>query len=110
MAVITKTLIDSKIMEAAQTTQYTAVLCKAIIDKFTATNYGTANATISVNLIPVGGTAGNDNLIIDARVIAPGETYTFPALVGHGLEAGDFISTAGTATSLTIRCQGREIT
>lgn len=110
MSVSAKTLIPSKQMEAAQTTQYTATNCKAIIDKFTATNTSAANAVISVNLVASGGSAGTTNLVVDSRAIAPDETYTFPELVGQVLESGAFISTAGTATSLTIRASGREIT
>jgi hypothetical protein len=50
-------------------------------------------------------------LIVDARSIAPDETYTFPELVGQALEQSGFISTiASAATSLTIRASGREIT
>lgn len=110
MSVTPKTLVGSKQMEAAQTTQYTANNCKAIIDKFTATNTSGANALISVNLVSSGGAAGTDNLIVDNRAIAPDETYTFPELVGQVLDSGSFISTSGTATSLTIRASGREIT
>ena len=67
--------------------------------------------TISVNLVNFGGSAAASNLVIDARTIAPDETYTCPELVGQVLEAGQFISTlASAATSLTIRCSGREIT
>jgi hypothetical protein len=110
MPVTVKPLINAKQMEAAQTTQYTATNCTAIIDKFTATNTSTANALISVNLVTSGSTAGPTNLIVDSRSIAPDETYTFPELVGQVLAAGGFISTTGTATSLTIRASGREIT
>ena len=97
-------------MEAAVTTQYTATNCTAIIDKFTATNTTASNALINVNLISVGGVSGATNLIVDNRAIAPDETYTFPELVGQVLAPGGFISTSGTATSLTIRASGREIT
>jgi len=110
MTVVAKPLIDAKQMEAAQTTQYTAVNCTTIIDKFTATNTNTTNALISVNLVTNGGSAGTTNLVVDTRSIAPDETYTFPELVGQVLAAGGFISTTGTATSLTIRASGREIT
>ena len=111
MSVLVKTLVAAKQAENVQTTQYTAVNCKAIIDKFTATNTNTANVTISVNLVTNGGTAGVTNLIVDSRSIAPDETYTFPELVGQVLESGGFISTiASAATSLTIRASGREIT
>jgi hypothetical protein len=111
MAVTPKVLIPPKQAENAQTAQYTATAVKAIIDKFTVTNTSAGNETISINLVTSGGTAGAANLIIDTRTIAPDETYTCPELVGHVLEAGGFISTlASAATSLTIRCSGREIT
>lgn len=111
MAVTVKTLIPAKEAEDTQVSQYTAINCRAIIDKFTATNTSGSNATLSVNLIPNAGTAGDDNLIIDAKSIAPGETYTFPELSGQVLENGTFISTlASAAASLTIRASGREIT
>ena len=111
MTVTVKTIIPAKQAENAQTTQYTATNCKTIIDKFTATNTSAVNVTISVNLVPSGGAAGVDNLIVDSRAIAPDEAYTFPELVGQVLEPGGFISTiASAATSLTIRASGREIT
>jgi len=111
MSVTVKTLIPAKQAENVQTTQYTAVNCKAIIDKFTATNTSAGNVTISVNLVSSGGAAGVSNLIVDTRAIAPDETYTFPELVGQVLESDGFISTvASAATSLTIRASGREIT
>ena len=110
MSVLVKTLIASKQAENVQTTQYTAVNCKTIIDKFTATNTSGANALISVHLVSSGGSAGPTNLVVDSRAIAPDETYTFPELVGQILASGGFISTTGTATALTIRASGREIT
>lgn len=110
MTVTAKPLIGSKEMEAAQTTQYTAVNCTSIIDKFTATNTSASNAVISVNLVSSGGSAGASNLVVDTRAIAPNETYTFPELVGQVLANGGFISTTGTASALTIRSSGREIT
>jgi hypothetical protein len=111
MSVTIKVLIPAKQAENAQTTQYTAVNCKAIIDKFTVTNTSAGNVTISVNLVTSGGSPGANNLIMDTRSIAPDETYTCPELVGQALETGGFISTiASAATSLTIRASGREIT
>jgi hypothetical protein len=111
MTVSIKVLIPAKIAEAAQTTQYTAVGVSAIIDKFTATNYSAAAATLSVNLVTAADTAGNQNLITKTKTLQPAETYTFPELVGHVLAPSGFISTiAGTATSINIRASGREVT
>ena len=110
MAVSTKVLIPAKTAENAQTTQYVATNVTTIIDKFTATNYNTAAATISVNLVTVLGSAGNDNLIVKTKTLQPAETYTFPELVGQVLASGGFISTiAGTASTINIRASGREI-
>lgn len=111
MAVTVKVLIPAKQAENSQTTQYTAVNVRAIIDKFTVTNTSGSNVTFSCNLVTSGGSAGAANLIVDARSLVPDETYTSPELVGHAIESGGFISTiASAATSLTIRASGREIT
>ena len=111
MAVTVKNLIPRKQAENSQTTQYTASNCKTIIDKFTVTNTSASNVTLSVNLVASGGSAGDSNLVLKAKSIAPSETYTCPELVGQTLESGGFISTiAGAATSLTISASGREIT
>jgi hypothetical protein len=111
MTVTVKVLIPAKTAENSQTTQYTANGVTTIIDKFTATNYNTAAATISVNLVTAAGSAGNDNLIVKTKSLQAGETYTFPELVGQVLSPGAFISTiAGTASAINIRASGREVT
>jgi len=111
MAVTAKVLIASKIAESSQTTQYTATGVTTIIDKFTATNYSAAAATLSVNLVTSADTAGNQNLVVKTKTLQAGETYTFPEIVGQILAASGFISTiAGTATAISIRASGREIT
>ena len=111
MTVYVKTLVEAKTVESSQTTQYTATGVTTIIDKFTATNYSAAVATISVNLVASGGSAGNNNLITKTRSLQPSEVYTFPELVGQVLSNGDFISTiAGTASAINMRVSGREVT
>lgn len=111
MTITVKVLIPAKTAEATQTTQYTASGVTTIIDKITATNYNTAVATISVNLVTSADTAGNQNLIVKTKTLQPAETYTFPELVGQVLMAGGFISTiAGTASAINIRASGREVT
>ena len=110
MAVTLKVLVPPKQLENAQTAQYTATNVRAIIDKATITNTSANNVTLSVNLVTVSGSAGASNLIIDNRTIVPDECYLCPELVGQVLEAGGFISTiAGTASALTMRVSGREV-
>ena len=108
MAVSISNIIPAKTAENVQTTQYTSSGVQTIIDKFTATNYNASAATISVNLVASGGSTGNDNLIVKTKTLQPGESYTFPELVGHVLPSGGFISTiAGTASAINIRASGR---
>jgi hypothetical protein len=110
MAVTAKVLVAPKQLENAQTAQYTATSVRAIIDKATITNTSAGNVTVSVNLVTVSGSASASNLIIDNRTIVVDETYLCPELVGQVLDAGGFISTiAGSATSLTMRVSGREV-
>jgi hypothetical protein len=111
MAVTVTVLIPAKTAEAAQTTQYTSTGVTTIIDKFTATNYSAAAATISVNLVTAAGSAGNDNLIVKTKTLQAGETYTFPEIVGQVLSPSAFISTiAGTASAINMRASGRQVT
>jgi len=110
MTVTVKVLVPAKIVEATQTTQYTATNVTTIIDKFTATNYSATAATLSVNLVTNADTAGNQNLIVKTKTLQPAETYTFPELVGQVLSTSGFISTiAGTASAINMRVSGREI-
>jgi hypothetical protein len=111
MAVTVTVLIPAKTAEASQTTQYTSTGVTTIIDKFTATNYSAAAATISVNLVTAAGSAGNDNLIVKTKTLQANETYTFPEIVGQVLAPSGFISTiAGTGSAINIRASGRQVT
>ncbi len=111
MTTTKKVFVESKYAENSEATQYGADNCTAEIDKFTATNVTGLNATITVRIVPSGGSAGASNAITLTKTIAPGYPWTFPELVGHVLAPGDFISTiAGTASAIVIRAAGREYT
>lgn len=110
MTIVVSAIIPAKTAENTQTTQYTSTGVYTIIDKFTATNYSASPATISVNLVTSGGSAGNDNLITKTKTLLASEVYTFPELVGQVLNPGDFISTiAGTSSAINIRASGRVV-
>lgn len=106
MTTTPKVLIASKTAETVETTQYTATNCKATIDKFTATNTGGVNATLTVHLVTSGGSAATGHTI--SKTIAPGDSWPFPNVVGHNLESGDFISTVASAGTISMRVSGRE--
>jgi hypothetical protein len=111
MTVTVKNIIPRIQITNSQTSQYVATNCKTVIDKFTVTNTSGAAVTISVNLVPNGGSALASNCVLYLKNIQPSETYNCPELVGQSLEPGGFISTiAGAATALTASATGREIT
>ena len=110
MPIIATNIIPAKNMENAQTTQYVATGVTTIIDKFTATNFSSSMVNVSVNLAAVSEATGNSNLIVKTRTLQPGETYTFPEIVGHTLPSGGFVSTLASASSaVNLRASGREI-
>jgi len=111
MPIIATNIIPAKNMENTQTTQYVAPnSTTTIIDKFTATNFSSGMVDVSVNLGAVSEAAGNSNLIVKTRTLQPGETYTFPEIVGHTLPSGGYVSTlASAAAAVNLRASGREI-
>jgi hypothetical protein len=111
MTTTPKVLIQPKLAEVTETVQYPTTPADAVktaIDKFTATNTGGANATLTVHLVPSGGAAGAANAF--TKTIAPGASWPFPELVGHVLEAGDAISTIASVATVSIRASGRQFT
>jgi len=111
MPIIATNIIPAKNMENTQTVQYAAPSgTTTIIDKFTATNFSSGMVNVSVNLAAVSEATGNSNLIVKTRTLQPGETYTFPEIVGHTLPSGGFVSTlASAAAAVNLRASGREI-
>lgn len=113
MTTTPKTLFQSKFAEAAEAKQYPLTQADSVrtaIDKFTAHNVSAGNVTLTVRLVAADGAAGAANAIV-RKTIAPNATYTFPELVGHNIEPGDFVSTlCDTADALVIRASGRQYT
>lgn len=111
MSVTAKSLFAPNQAPNANTTQYIATGVRCILDKFTGTNTTAGAVSLTVFLVPSAGAAGVTNTIVSARSLAAGECYTFPEIVGHVLNAGDFLVTlASAAASITVRGSGREVT
>lgn len=112
MSVVAKSLFAPLQLPAGNTVLYTATGVRCIIDKFTGSNTTAGAVTITVFLVPNAGAASVTNTIVPATFsLAAGQCYTFPEIVGHVLNAGDSIVAApGTATALTMRGSGREVT
>ena len=111
MTVTAKTLVEATQAPAVDTTIYTApASTRTIIDKFTGTNVTAGVVPLTVNIVAAAGAAGAANVISQTKNIAAGDAYTFPEIVGHVLNAGDFISVkAGAGASINVRASGREV-
>ena len=110
MTVTAKTLVETVAMAATDTTYYIApVGTRTYIDKLTATNTSAAPVTVNVNLVPAAGSAATANLVTTTQAIAANGVYTFPEIVGHVLNAGDFLSVKPSATGVNLRASGREM-
>lgn len=99
-------------IEDTNTIQYTCPsdVSIAVITKFTVTNTSANVIDFSCHLVENGDSIGDQNLIVDARPIAPGETWNAVPLVGQKIETAGVISTlASAATSLTISACGYEV-
>lgn len=111
MTVTAKTLIQSKQASNSATTEYTApTSTKAVIHRFTATNTTAGAITLTIHIVPSGSAVGASNMVLSALSIAANTTTDITQIQDHVLDAGDSIAVlASAATSITIRCSGREI-
>ena len=81
------------------------------IDKATATNHVAATHTVTVYLVPSGGSAGGTNVAVQAKPVAAAATDLLPEVVGKFLGPGDMIyAFADAAASVNIGINGRELT
>lgn len=115
MSVVAKPLIGSKYAANTTTVEYvcgqngTGALY-TIIDKFTATNHTGGAVTISVWLVPSPETRSTAHLLIDAKSVAAGTDISLDQLKNHILKTDDSIDVlASAASSIIIRCSGREV-
>lgn len=112
-------IVTAKVLAEAQfgvtspvTALYTApAATRTIVDKMTATNIDASTArTVTVNIVPSGGSAGSDNTITSVLSIAANTAVDLTEIKNHILAAGDAIwVTAGTANKIVVRLSGREI-
>ena len=82
---------------------------RTILDKVTAYNSDVLALLVSFNLVPNGGAVGAANMVV-SKSIAAGDTYTFPEVVGHVIEAGGALyGIAASASKVVVRVSGREV-
>lgn len=111
MSVQAKCLVQGRLAPDTATSVYVATGKRTIIDKFSATNIDGSSRTLTVHLVPAGGTAGDDNVITKDISIASKASVDLPEIKSHTLNPGDFIAVAASvADKISIRASGREVT
>lgn len=92
------------------TTLYTVPAnTQGIIKYIKICNTTTNDATITLSLVPSGGSAGSTNRLINADTLRANETKAIDT--GEVLNAGDFISALqGTSGAITLHISGIEVT
>lgn len=105
-----KRLVDGSQLTASAATYYTTPAnTLSTIAAMSVTNTTATARTVTVYLVPSGGSAGVTNCVCSARTVAPGETFNVPGAIGQTLAAGGFISAlADSATALTLVASGYE--
>ncbi len=80
------------------------------LDKVLVSNTGTASATVTLNVVPSGGSAGTLNATTNAQAVLPGQSWSSPNEVGLVLNPGDILVGAASAVStLVIFAAGTQI-
>jgi len=113
MTVTVKTLVAGTQLTAAASTYYLAPAnTKAIIQNATILNTASSNAqTATVHVVDTGATETSSNMVINARVIGPLETYKCPELIGKTISAtGTIRGLASSTSTFSFHVSGVEVT
>lgn len=110
MAQTPTVLVTPQLVANSTTTYYTGSNIKTRIDKATITNVNAAARTVTIYVVPSGGSAGDSTMIVKARSIAPSETWNVTDLIGHIMPADAILQLAASnASSLTLYVTGTTI-
>lgn len=102
---------SSSQLTTSATTIYTATNVRAQVHAATFVNTTAGAITVTIYLVPNGGSAGAANTLLSARSLAAGESYKVIELIGQWLSAGDTIQAlASAATSISVMIGGIEQT
>ena len=111
MAVTAKVMIPSTLLTTGAVVLYTAPsITRAVIQKATITNLDTVARTVTVHLVPSGGSASDTNAVLKAYPVPANFTLDLPDLQSHVLEAGGTIQALASAASVcSLRVSGVDV-
>lgn len=111
MAINLVNLVPGSVLTNSTATYYTGTNVTATIRNATVTNPTGGAVTVTLYIVPSGGSAAASNEKIAARSVAAGETYLCPELIGANVAVGGTIQAVASAnTSLTLMVSGYEVT
>lgn len=111
MAATNKRLVEGSQLTTTAATYYSAPsTTTTLLKKVTVTNTSGAAATVTLYLVPSGGTAGATNTVTSAKSIPAGGYYEAYEAEGHVLAPGDSLQAlANTAAAVTLMVSGIEV-
>ena len=102
---------SSSQLTTSATTLYTATNVKAQIQAFTVLNTSGGAVTVTIHIVPSGGSASNSNMIVQTKSLNAAESYKVIEAVGQWLSAGDTIQALASAnTAISSVIGGIEVT
>ena len=104
MSVTPKTITAAQLTASAATYYTAPANTRSIIKKLTFTNTSGGALTVTVYLVPSGGTASATNTLVSAQSIGAGECWECYPAQGQVLQTGGTLqANASAATSITIQ-------
>lgn len=103
--------VDGAQIANSATTYYTATNKQARVDALSLCNTTGGAITVTVYIVPSGGSADATNTVLSSYSIAAGESYVVSAAIGQWIEDGGTLrAVASSATSVTILLSVMEYT
>lgn len=103
--------VDGAQIANTATTYYTATNVQARIDACTLCNTTAGAITVTIYIVPSGGSAAASNTVLSSYSLAAGQTYVVSGAIGQWIEdGGTFKALASAATSVTLLLSVMEFT
>jgi hypothetical protein len=111
MAISNKPLVEGEQLGASVAVLYTVpASTTSIVKKLTVTNTSASAVTVTIYLVPKGGTPSAANCVTSGQAIAPGAVYEAFEAENQALATGDTLQAfASAAASVSLRASGMEI-
>jgi hypothetical protein len=106
-----KRIIDGAQLTTSAATYYTVGTgTSCILRRLTFTNTSAGAVTVTLYLVPSGGSAGDSTTLSKTKSLAAAESWSCPDAEGHVMAAGGTVQAlASSATSITLIGSGTEV-